>query len=121
MAQGLVALRTGLALVGDWSVGLVVLDCPFLSDERAGESCHLPPLSTLGGGCLPSLYPLCCFGFCFPQKTRVGRTFERSPHRGKRASKWVNSEVFSLRVPLEMEELKEMLQVHLQSNVKSPH
>lgn len=65
LAQGLVALRTGLPLAGYRSVGIVVLDSPFLSNERAGESCHLPPLSPLGGGCLLSQYPLllgclCC-------------------------------------------------------------
>lgn len=50
MAQGLVALGTGPALAGDWSVGLVVLDRPFLSDEGAGKSCHLLPPHTFGRG-----------------------------------------------------------------------
>lgn len=40
----------------------------------------------------------------------------RKPHRGDRESKWVNREEFSLRVPLERDELDKM-QVHMQSNV----
>lgn len=50
LAKGLVALGARLPFVGYWPVGLVVLDCPFLSDERTGKSCHLPPPLTFGRG-----------------------------------------------------------------------
>lgn len=51
MTQRLVALGAGFALVGDLTVGLMVLHFPALSDQRAGEGGHLAvPSSPKGHG-----------------------------------------------------------------------
>lgn len=50
LTKRLVALGAWLAFAGYRPVGLVFLDCPFLSDERTGKSCHLPPPLTFGRG-----------------------------------------------------------------------
>lgn len=88
LTKRLVALGARLAFVGYWPVGLVVLDCPFLSDERTGKRCHLPPPSHLweGGLCLlkrPSLDALVFLPAAQRDKSQGSNLARRAKNSGR--------------------------------------
>lgn len=118
--KDLLLLGQGLRLLVTGRLAWSSLTARFCLMRELARAAIFPPSHLWEGGAFLPSTPFAGLGFALPKKKlEQDGCFRETPTGEIGRLKWVNREEFSLRVPLEREELEEM-QVHLQSNVNPP-